>query len=697
MYRSTYTSSYVTRVDVLSQDTGSSSTTFTDTTPESMTRYGYAVSALDGDVEGALSNQIRLTTNPVANTPTRPQNVRISQNQDGDVVLAWDAPAHIPVTPCTYDVYRDRLVNASGLSALTYTDTEAEPDTRYFYAVWATCGGYTSDLEMTYINTGTRETGVPYRPHILYRAAEPEAAGIKLSWVVNDPSATHFVLARELIVSPLPEVEESFTDVTIDAADADEDGVVEYEDTKVIEGSSYLYRLRARTGEGTTAAPYVYSDADVYTVTARRFKDKPLGVSNLRATDMRVGAVALEWDAPDMSGDNPTVTGYRVHREHRFDSTVTTLTDTLPSTATTYQDAAADLIPGARYAYYVTAFNAAGNGKIAEVSFNALPSGAEAPTDGSGGGQDPPEEPEAPVLGEPSRPPRPGTSATAAVSLTEGSPYLAVTWDDDPATDVVCHDHYKVNLFYPDRSMLSREPAHTTPPSGVQLAYNPHEDIEINAIQVVLGLISPHLRSLTVPVDGAIEPSGRKVRVWCGQPTAPDSLLIGETDLPEYTPPLVSNLAQAEAGQHSLASLDIAQAFTTGADIDGYNLERVELRLQTGAGTVTPTVRILSGSAAGTVVANLAGPASLDADTTREYTFTVTVSLSASTQYWVVAEGGAAQWKATGSDAEDDASTAGWSIADDGESRPATSTGAFSSISSSQSLMIRLKGTTGSP
>ena len=189
VYRSKYTISVVTESEVLSEDTGSRSTTFTDNTAESLTFYGYYVSALRGEIEGEESNEIRLTTNPVANTPTSPLNVSATQNTDGDVVVTWDEPEYAPVTPCTYDVYRDPLVSASDLSERTYTDTAVEPDTVYGYGVWATCGGYKGSHSSGFIRTNTRESDVPHKPRVFTGSYDSDTNGIRLLWYtkVNPP------------------------------------------------------------------------------------------------------------------------------------------------------------------------------------------------------------------------------------------------------------------------------------------------------------------------------------------------------------------------------------------------------------------------------------------------------------------------------------------------------------------------------
>ena len=171
------------------------------------------------------------------------------------------------------------------------------------------------------------------------------------------------------------------------------------------------------------------------------------------------------------------------------------------------------------------------------------------------------------------------------------------------------------------------------------------------------------------------------------------------TILPAATPPpaLVSNLEQTGTIAGDLAtSNDLAQAFTTGTNDAGYTLTSLELRLKSTSGTTPPTVTLHSGSATGTQVATFSGLTSLTANSTDNYTFTptATVTLSMATTYWVVAQGGSTgvAWSYTASDSEDGTPATGWSIGDSGGFRSASSTGAFNFTSSSDSYRLRVNG-----
>ncbi len=90
-----------------------------------------------------------------------------------------------------------------------------------------------------------------------------------------------------------------------------------------------------------------------------------------------------------------------------------------------------------------------------------------------------------------------------------------------------------------------------------------------------------------------------------------------------------------------------------------------------------------SGSATGAVLAALNGAGAITGPGNYAFTAASPVPLPRSTAYWVVAEGGGAglSWRSVNSTSSDIGSAAGWTIADNGEFRTATSTGPFTEFS----------------
>ena len=167
----------------------------------------------------------------------------------------------------------------------------------------------------------------------------------------------------------------------------------------------------------------------------------------------------------------------------------------------------------------------------------------------------------------------------------------------------------------------------------------------------------------------------------------------------------VSNIGQSEnATALGITSFDQGQGFTTGTDSAGYVLASVDIKLESSknsesTGSQIPTVTIVQGTPTGTVVATLMNPASLAANTTADYTFTApaNTTLSASTTYYVVMEGGIAgiSTARTSLDVEDSGGESDWSIADVSNWRSSSSNGSFST--NANALMIKVKGPGGTP
>ena len=185
--------------------------------------------------------------------------------------------------------------------------------------------------------------------------------------------------------------------------------------------------------------------------------------------------------------------------------------------------------------------------------------------------------------------------------------------------------------------------------------------------------------------------SGVEMRTSAAYPTS-GTVQAGSTPV---STALVSNVEQPGGAHQTLEDNDYAQSFTTGTNATGYTLTSIELRLNSESSTDTPTVKLHSGSANGTEVATLTGPAMLDADTTKNYAFTRTpnVTVRMSTTFAVVVEGDT-NWSFALGAGEDATPAAGWVISNDKEFREADSTGSFT-VTSGFPFQIRVNGTLG--
>ena len=145
-------------------------------------------------------------------------------------------------------------------------------------------------------------------------------------------------------------------------------------------------------------------------------------------------------------------------------------------------------------------------------------------------------------------------------------------------------------------------------------------------------------------------------------------LLVGITGFanPAFGEVLVSNINQTNFGQPSIQN-GMAQQFTTGTNQNGYTLTSIEFQISETLNT--PRVLLATGlpSTRGAqdnaVVAILTNPATLNPGT-RTFTAPPGTTLSASTTYYVVADGLAGRVRGTASTAEEPGAHPGWSIGD---------------------------------
>ena len=171
---------------------------------------------------------------------------------------------------------------------------------------------------------------------------------------------------------------------------------------------------------------------------------------------------------------------------------------------------------------------------------------------------------------------------------------------------------------------------------------------------------------------------------------------VGQAQTPQY---LVSNIDDSVAGSSVLSGFSSpkrSQSFTTGANDTGYTLTSIEISLYVESGTGPPTITLHSGSAAGTKVADFTGPPALNANTTANYAYTptTTVTLDASTKYWVVAGSASSDvaWTHSSIDPPADPTT-GWRI----DARGSFSVFGGNFLPAENSHLLRVNGTINPP
>ena len=126
---------------VLTADTGSAASRYTDDTVEAQTTYVYAIKARNAHGLGPQSDTVSATTPAAPVLPAKPTGLSTSPSHNS-VDLSWTDPGDSSIT--SYQVLRgpDKdnlavLVDNTGNSSLSYTDSTVAAETSYVYAIKA--------------------------------------------------------------------------------------------------------------------------------------------------------------------------------------------------------------------------------------------------------------------------------------------------------------------------------------------------------------------------------------------------------------------------------------------------------------------------------------------------------------------------------------------------------------------------------
>ena len=154
-------------------NTGSTATTYTDSTVAAETRYAYRVKAINSEGTSEQSNYVNVET-PAAPTPSVPEQptglAATSVSHDG-VTLSWDDPGDNTITsyqvlrrdvasdpPGTFKVIEDD----TGSAATTHTDASVKPDTGYAYRVRArSADGLSEQSKRVDVETPPLDSRIP--------------------------------------------------------------------------------------------------------------------------------------------------------------------------------------------------------------------------------------------------------------------------------------------------------------------------------------------------------------------------------------------------------------------------------------------------------------------------------------------------------------------------------------------------------
>ena len=327
---------------VIEEDTGSSATIYTDTSPAAGQTHTYAVKARNAAGLSPLSDTVTVTVPPAApnltGTPLTPE---------GQVMLVWQDPSDDSITG--YQILRgpdaDSLAvieEDTGSSATIYTDTSPAAGQTHTYAVKARNAAGLSPLSDT-----VTVTVPPAAPNLTGTPLTLEGQ-VMLVWQdPSDDSITGYQILRGPDADSLAVIEEDTgSSATI------------YTDTSPPAGQTHTYAVKARNAAGLSPL------SDTVTVTV------PPAAPNLTGTPLTLeGQVMLVWQDPS----DDSITGYQILRGPDADSLAVIEEDT-GSSATIYTDTSPPA--GQTHTYAVKARNAAGLSPLSNTVTATMPPAA---------------------------------------------------------------------------------------------------------------------------------------------------------------------------------------------------------------------------------------------------------------------------------------------------------------------------------
>lgn len=336
---------------ILVNDTGTTNVNYSDIGLTPYTRYRYKVAALNAIIgESDYSD-------PSATISDKPTNFSVDKLGGGQhrtsLDLTWTTPVDsVGSEIIGYQIERDDgggwfiHVANTGLVSTVYEDTGLTPSTLYKYRVAAINGvGVTGPSNEDSITTDA--ITVPFIPTSLVVTAVG-ANQIDLSWTAPDDGGspiTDYQIERESPVgggwAVLPTPVSPATN---------------YQDTTVLSGTQYNYRVSAINALGTGSPSSPANDTTPATVPSA-----PIG---LLATPISNVQIDLSWTAGH-NGGYP-ITGYKIERESPVGGGWSPIVLDTGSPATIYTDT--PLTPVTQYNYRVYAINTLGAGPASNES-----------------------------------------------------------------------------------------------------------------------------------------------------------------------------------------------------------------------------------------------------------------------------------------------------------------------------------------
>jgi len=326
-------------------NTTTSTTTYSSTGLSSNTLYYYKVSAINLLGTGSPSSAITAITIPLP--PTNIASTTVSTSQ---INLSWTAPSGIiqgyKIERSTDGVTFSTIVANTTTSTTTYSDNTTSPNTVYSYRVTSLgINGVSSSPSGT-----TSVSSIASPPTSL---SVTSLAGLKtlISWTA--PSGTSQILGYE--------IERSSDGSTWSVLVANNNDGTSYQDSGLVLGQTYFYRVSA-INSGGTSLPSTSSSSVIA-------GDVPSTMSAPTVTIFSGGIMNMTWNAP--MANSFAVTSYRIDNSINNGTTYSTFS-TITGNPPITHFLATGLTPGATYQWRIEAINSLGTSTAGIASPSAI-------------------------------------------------------------------------------------------------------------------------------------------------------------------------------------------------------------------------------------------------------------------------------------------------------------------------------------
>ena len=652
---------------VLTGDTGSATTSYTDGSVTAETTYAYAIRAKNSDGLSPESDPVAATTPAAPAPPAKPTGLSTTPSHDS-VDLSWSDPNDSSIT--SYQVLRgpdtDNLAvleDNTGSSSPSYTDSTVAAETTYAYAVRARNTGGLSPPAAAVSVTTPATPALPAKPAGLLAAATHSS--VLLVWTdPGDDTITGYQVLRGPDAANMAVLDD----------DTGSTGT-SYTDSTVSAETTYAYAIRARNAAG------LGPQSDTVSVTTQAAPEELL-------TELATAGVDFILDG-HMLDTTSTCT----------ESEITSIVEacTINITSPTVQitiDGTKDVDDRIKIKV--------GRDKAAVDAETAGPDQNNFPSDGS----------------------------STNLSFQPGRNLLSVWGDEDGSGSTAPTEHFfRINLVpywewngntlskdsdcrdttanAPAVGDITDDDCIVAPQFGntAELRFfnviNEHFNVyvEVNETNVINEPSTTDLgSSFSVNLDAGDNLIRIRLAAKGGQPTAE----VYDSDSFYYkvtaTDVLVSNLGQSGAVTVLSAEIQVATQFTTGSNPNGYTVSQVRLPISVAAASITPVVSIYSdvSGSPGASIKTLTNPSiTVSSSTAPEAEFGADdYKLTANTTYWIVVENPDTslllRTSTTVEDSEDAGGAPNWSIGN--VSRVRSTGGTFSDLFASRVMQIAVKG-----